>query len=106
MENRKLVAPWAAYEPTGADPWDLRKVAHLHRRAGFGATWVNCTATSSRGRPRASTDSSTRPICRPTSRRSLTRLRKGAIGSANLERLKAYWLYRMRIRGGPAPRED
>jgi hypothetical protein len=30
---------WAPYEPTAADPWDLRKVAHLHRRAGFGATW-------------------------------------------------------------------
>ena len=26
--------------PTPDDPWDLRKVAHLHRRAGFGATWT------------------------------------------------------------------
>jgi len=31
--------PWTAYEPTTADPWDLRKVGHLYRRAGFGATW-------------------------------------------------------------------
>ena len=25
------------FEPTEADPWDRRKVAHLYRRAGFGA---------------------------------------------------------------------
>ena len=31
-------SPWARYEPRPDDPWDLRKVAHLHRRAGFGAT--------------------------------------------------------------------
>jgi hypothetical protein len=29
---------WAAYQPTEANPWDRRKVAHLYRRAGFGAT--------------------------------------------------------------------
>ncbi len=33
-------AAWAPFEPTPEDPWDLRKVAHLHRRAGFGASWV------------------------------------------------------------------
>jgi uncharacterized protein (DUF1800 family) len=31
-------SPWARYEPKSDDLWDLRKVAHLHRRAGFGAT--------------------------------------------------------------------
>lgn len=30
---------WQPYEPTENEPWDLRKVAHLHRRAGFGANW-------------------------------------------------------------------
>jgi hypothetical protein len=30
---------WAPYEPSPSDPWDLRKVAHLHHRAGFGAAW-------------------------------------------------------------------
>ena len=29
---------WEAYTPTPANPWDLRKVGHLYRRAGFGAT--------------------------------------------------------------------
>jgi len=29
---------WKPYHPTAADPWDARKVGHLYRRAGFGAT--------------------------------------------------------------------
>jgi hypothetical protein len=30
---------WAAYTPGEKAPWDLRRVVHLHRRAGFAATW-------------------------------------------------------------------
>lgn len=29
---------WSPYSPTERNPWDLRKVGHLYRRAGFGAT--------------------------------------------------------------------
>ena len=29
---------WQPYEPTAANPWDRKKVGHLLRRAGFGAT--------------------------------------------------------------------
>ena len=32
--------PWAAYTPSAENPWDLRKVGHLYRRATFGATWA------------------------------------------------------------------
>src|SRR5262245_36121401 len=31
---------WAPYEPTPDAPWDLRRAAHLRRRAGFAATWA------------------------------------------------------------------
>jgi hypothetical protein len=31
--------PWAPYVPDEAMLWDLRRVVHLHRRAGFAATW-------------------------------------------------------------------
>jgi hypothetical protein len=31
--------PWAKYVPDADAPWDLRRVVHLHRRAGFAATW-------------------------------------------------------------------
>ncbi len=36
MTNPKWA--WAPYTPTDANPWDRRKVGHLARRAGFGAT--------------------------------------------------------------------
>jgi uncharacterized protein (DUF1800 family) len=30
---------WEPYRPTPAAPWDAARVAHLHRRTGFAATW-------------------------------------------------------------------
>jgi uncharacterized protein (DUF1800 family) len=30
---------WAPYEPSAEAPWDRSRVAHLHRRAGFSASW-------------------------------------------------------------------
>lgn len=35
-----MIDPLARFEPTAADPFDLRKVGHLLRRAGFGAGLV------------------------------------------------------------------
>ena len=32
-------AAWSPWRPTDSDPWDEGKAAHLHRRAGLGATW-------------------------------------------------------------------
>ena len=29
--------PWAPYSPDDKAPWNLRRVVHLHRRAGFAA---------------------------------------------------------------------
>jgi hypothetical protein len=31
--------PWAPYEPSPEVPWNVRRVIHLHRRAGFAASW-------------------------------------------------------------------
>jgi hypothetical protein len=31
---------WEPYRPTADNPWDLRKVGHLYRRAAFGATFA------------------------------------------------------------------
>ena len=35
---RDAKTAWEPYKPTGENPWDRRKVGHLYRRAGFGAT--------------------------------------------------------------------
>jgi uncharacterized protein (DUF1800 family) len=32
---------WAPYTPTADALWDLRRVVHLHRRAGFAAPWAD-----------------------------------------------------------------
>lgn len=34
--NLTAAGAWAAYRPTADDPWDIAKVVHLHRAAGFG----------------------------------------------------------------------
>ncbi len=40
---------WSPWEPTESDPWDLAKVGHLHRRAGFGGSWDRLSRDLERG---------------------------------------------------------
>ncbi len=86
---------WAAYEPTPADPWDEGKVAHLHRRAGFGATRGELLRDLEGG-PKAAVDRLFAP--RPAAdeeKQILDSLRLGVLESNDAERLKAWWLYRV-----------
>jgi hypothetical protein len=46
---------WAEYQPDPVAPWDRRRVVHLHRRAGFAATWREIERDLTEG-PRASID--------------------------------------------------
>src|SRR5271166_5793378 len=92
---------WAAFEPTPDDPWDLRKVAHLHRRAGFGATRAELERDVAAG-PAESVGRFLNPPD-PSEEEKLVRdsLRAGAVGSSVPRRLRAYWLYRMLFGGDP-----
>jgi len=45
--------PWSPYVPTRGAPWNLARVVHLHRRAGFAATWSEIQRDL-RDRPQAS----------------------------------------------------
>ncbi len=89
--------PWAAYVPRADDPWEIGKVAHLHRRAGFGATWSEIDRDLKAG-PAASVD---RLLAPPEpareEREAIDSLRDGILnaGDMQVERLKAYCLYRM-----------
>src|SRR5437660_211712 len=86
---------WGTFEPSAADPWDLRKVAHLHRRAGFGATWTELQRDLKEG-PTASIERFLKP--RPPTdeeQQVLESLKQGVIDSRDAERLKAWWLYRI-----------
>jgi uncharacterized protein (DUF1800 family) len=42
--NTDPKTPWLPYEPSANDPWDIRKVGHLYRRAGFGASYSQLKA--------------------------------------------------------------
>ena len=46
---------WAPYVPSEKEPWNLRRVVHLHRRAGFAATWSEIQRDLKDG-PQASVD--------------------------------------------------
>ncbi len=91
--------PWARYEPTSDTPWDLRRVVHLHRRAGFAATWAEIQRDLKDG-----PETSIRRVLAGTSRIGVvpeefeatsTLLADAAVASGDVNRLKAWWIFRM-----------
>jgi uncharacterized protein (DUF1800 family) len=92
---------WACYEPSPEAPWDLRRVVHLHRRAGFAASWSEINRDVAEG-PAASVqrllEGKSRPPASPESEefeRLSTVLGDAAIASSDGGRLKAWWFYRL-----------
>jgi uncharacterized protein (DUF1800 family) len=86
---------WQAYRPTAQEPWDLKKVGHLYRRAAFGATWDELQAALDAGPEAAVTrliegGPGTEQFDRATAERvpSIARANSGA-------QARAWWLYRM-----------
>jgi uncharacterized protein (DUF1800 family) len=85
---------WAPFQPTDQEPWDAAKVAHLHRRAVFGATRAELLRDLKAG-PRESVDRLFRPREQTDEEKQvLDSLRGGVLQSGDVERLKAWWLYR------------
>ncbi len=93
---------WARYEPSAEAPWDRRRVVHLHRRAGFAATWGEIQRDLKDG-PKASIDRLLTGKARadgvPKDFADVAALLAGNAGDP--ERLKAWWVYRMLF--GPDP---
>ncbi len=105
MRPAKMMNPWAAYEPSAEAPWDLARVSHLHRRAGFSATWDEKRRDLKDG-PAASV----RRILEGKARDAVTveefeatatLLADSAVASSDPMRLKAWWIFRMMM--GPDP---
>jgi uncharacterized protein (DUF1800 family) len=98
-------APWAVYHPSEAAPWDLRRVVHLHRCAGFGAPW-NALERDLRDGIGPSVDrllhGTSREGTVPASFAQVSAMAAdAAIATNDPERLKAWWIYRMLF--GPDP---
>jgi hypothetical protein len=96
--------PWAPYAPDDKSPWDLHRVVHLHRRAGFAAAWDEIQRDLKDG-PQASVErllkgqSSMHTPAEFDATANL--LGDAAVASNEPGRLKAWWVYRMLF--GPDP---
>ncbi len=101
MSSSFTAIPWAPYKPTREEPWDVRKVAHLHRRAGFGATRAELVRDVAAG-PEASIARLFQPVALGSEdAEALVGLRETARSSSNIDLLKVCWLNR--ILHGPDP---
>jgi len=91
--------PWVPYVPSDAAPWNLARVVHLHRRAGFAATWAEIQRDLHDG-PQASV---TRVLAGKTRLdgtigdfESVSQaLAESAASTSMADRLKAWWVFRM-----------
>jgi uncharacterized protein (DUF1800 family) len=96
---------WEPYVASDKAPWNLRRVVHLHRRAGFAATWSEIQRDLRDG-PAASIE---RLLTGKAGMRSVTDdfartadlLGESALSANDPARLKAWWVYRMLF--GPEP---
>ncbi|HUG67241.1 MAG TPA: DUF1800 domain-containing protein [Pirellulaceae bacterium] len=92
------MSSWQLYRPNDSAPWNTMRVVHLHRRAGFAATWNEIQRDVMDGPDAA--------ITRLLQGRSYSNgvpadfeqmaavIGDAAIGSNNPNRLKAWWIYR------------
>jgi uncharacterized protein (DUF1800 family) len=112
---------WARYEPSDEAPWNRQRVVHLHRRAGFAATWGEIERDLKDG-PKQSIDRllsaqiRQKPAAKPGAAdasgvatapgsaggsgvedfEAMARtIGDAAVASGNPNRLKAWWIYRM-----------
>jgi uncharacterized protein (DUF1800 family) len=96
---------WAPYAPSKEAPWDLRRVAHLHRVAAFGATWEELQRDLKDG-PGLATERLLTGKVRSQGMPNdfidhSAKLARLANAGSDLGRLKAWWVYRMLL--GPDP---
>ena len=106
-EKRSVDRPWARYEPAPDATWNLRRVVHLHRRAGFAATWGEIQRDLAEG-PEASISrllvGNARPPGSPEPEefeQIATVLADAAVASDDIGRLRAWWFYRILFSSDP-----
>ncbi len=97
--------PWAPYVPDENSSWDVRRVVHLHRRAGFAATWGEIERDLKDG-PEAAInrllEGKSRSCGVPADFAAFAdRLADLALAVPEPNRLKGWWVYRMLF--GPDP---
>jgi uncharacterized protein (DUF1800 family) len=92
---------WRPFEPSADRPWNRPLAAHLHRRAGFGATGEELKKTVERGLPATLDGLLDAGQASKEFDARIEQLATAVLGSNDPRRLSAWWLYRMI--GTPAP---
>jgi uncharacterized protein (DUF1800 family) len=85
---------WTPYAPDEQVPWDLRRVVHLHRRAGFAATWAELQRDLKDG-PSKSIDRLLKGQPRQDVPENFHTVAGRLAGENSPAGMKAWWLYRM-----------
>lgn len=98
-KNLTAMAAWAPYESTDDAPWNRRRVAHLHRRTAFAASWPEIERDLAEG-PEAAVARLLAGKARLDATPPDFEAMAGMIGDAaqasgSPNRLQAWWLYRM-----------
>ena len=90
---------WKPYQPSSSQPWDLRRVKHLHRRAAFGPTWSELQRDLSDGPEQSVTRLLAGKARIEGLREDFDEIAEiigdAAAGSNDPNRLKAWWIFRM-----------
>ena len=96
---------WEPFRSTDAEPWNIRRVVHLHRCAGFAATW-NEIQRDLRDGPDAAvgrllTGRARIDGQRPGFEALSAQVADAGVLSGDPDRLKAWWLLRMLLGADP-----
>ena len=90
---------WARWHSSAEEPWNVARVAHLHRRAGFGANWQTLQRDLRTGPDEAidrilagRQDASFEPQEFHSMSQSLC---DAAVSTGDINRLKAWWFFRL-----------
>ncbi len=104
MNDQPKGNPWVPYAPDDKMPWDLQRVVHLHRRAGFAASWSEIQRDLKDG-PQASIarllNGKARESVPADFERVAGLLADAAVSAGDPARLKAWWVYRMLFGSDP-----
>jgi uncharacterized protein (DUF1800 family) len=83
------------YMPTPGNPWDRRKVAHLYRRAAFGANWSELEGSVKLG-PQACVDRLFEGSQQASvSESDFAAIARTAVAAGSDRNLQGWWLFRM-----------
>lgn len=100
-QETESVSAWAPYKASEKMPWNLRRVHHLHRRVGFGANWSELQRDLKAG-SKAAVDRMLHGREAADDFDSLQRLiGDAAASSGDINRLKAWWFYRILYSSDP-----